>query len=111
MPGPNQVKVLPIMEDFNNCPLNSPKRLTLFSTIFSFLTAFIVLNSYFLLISPILACLGVTFGICCLVAAGSVLKYTGAGFALFVVGILIELIVIISSCSLIYNKRLLGLKK
>jgi len=66
-----------------------------FSTIFSFLNAFIVLNSYFILISPILACIGVTFGICCLVTAGSVFTYTGAGFALFVVGVIIELIVII----------------
>jgi hypothetical protein len=66
-----------------------------FPTIFAFLTAFIVLNSYFLLISPILACIGVVFDVCCLVTAGLVFTYTGAGFALFVVGILIELIVII----------------
>lgn len=66
-----------------------------FTIIFSFLTAFILLNIYLVFIGPMLACISVIFGICCLVVAGSVLSYTGAGFALFVVGILIESIVIL----------------
>ncbi|CAF3521380.1 unnamed protein product [Rotaria sp. Silwood1] len=65
-----------------------------FSTIFTFLTSIILLNIYFVYLAPILACIGVSFGICCLVFSGSVLNYTGAGFALFVVGVLLEVIVI-----------------
>jgi len=63
------------------------------STIFSFIIAFIKLNIYFVFIGPILASIGVIFGVCCLVVAGSVFNYKGAGFALFVVGVLLELIV------------------
>ncbi|CAF2441650.1 unnamed protein product [Rotaria sp. Silwood2] len=63
---------------------------TLFSTIFGFLTGIILLNIYLVFIAPIFASVAVIFGICALVIAGSVLNYTGVGFALFVVGILLE---------------------
>ncbi|CAF0858556.1 unnamed protein product [Rotaria sordida] len=65
----------------------------LFSTIFAFLTAIILLNIYLVFLAPILACIGIIFGICCLAFAGSVLNYTGVAFALFVVGVLLEVIV------------------
>jgi hypothetical protein len=65
-----------------------------FLIIIAFLTAFIVLNIYLVFLAPILACLGVIFGICCLVTTSPVFNCTGAGFVLFVVGILLELIVI-----------------
>ncbi|CAF1329957.1 unnamed protein product [Rotaria sordida] len=63
---------------------------TLFSTIFGFLTGLILLNIYLVFIAPIFACIALIFGICTLVIAGSVLNYTGVGFILFVVGILLE---------------------
>lgn len=65
----------------------------LFSTVSAFITAIIVMNIYLVFLTPIFAFLSVLFGVCCLVTAGSVFNYTGAGFALFVVGILLELIV------------------
>ncbi|CAF3191314.1 unnamed protein product [Rotaria sp. Silwood2] len=65
-----------------------------FSAIFSFLIGTIKLNIYLVFLGPILACIGVIFGICCLVFAGSVLYYTGVGFALFSVGVLLEVIVL-----------------
>jgi hypothetical protein len=64
-----------------------------FTIIFSFLISFIILNIYLVFLGPILSFLSVIFGVCCLVVAGTVLTYTGAGFALFVVGILLQLIV------------------
>jgi hypothetical protein len=63
------------------------------SIIFSLVTTFILLNIYLVFLSPILSFIGVIFGTCCLVTSGSVFNYTGTGFALFVVGTLLELIV------------------
>lgn len=65
----------------------------LFTTIFAFLIGFILLNIYLVFLGSILSIISIIFGICCLVIAGSVFNYTGAGFALFVVGILLESIV------------------
>ncbi|CAF1091108.1 unnamed protein product [Rotaria sp. Silwood1] len=65
---------------------------TLFSTIFGFLTGIIVLNIYLVFIAPIFAFIAVMVGICALALAGSVFNYTGTGFALFVVGVLLETI-------------------
>jgi hypothetical protein len=65
-----------------------------FSAIFAFLTGIILMNVYIVFIAPILASMAVIFGICGLVTAGSVLNYTGAGFALFVVGIILEVFVV-----------------
>jgi len=66
-----------------------------FSIISSLSIGFVVLRAHVLYIAPIIALLSIIFGISCLVVAGSVLKYTGAGFALFVVGILLETIVVL----------------
>jgi hypothetical protein len=62
------------------------------SIIFSFLISILLLNIYFIFIGPILACLALIFGLCCLATAGAVFNNTGAGFALFFVGIILELI-------------------
>lgn len=66
-----------------------------FSAIFGFVTGIIILNIYLVFIAPILGTIGAIFGICCLVTAGSVINYTGVGFALFVVGIILESIFVI----------------
>ena len=63
---------------------------TFFSFIFTLLSGLIVLNIYLVFIAPILAILAIIFGICCLVVVGSVFTYSGAGFALFTVGIVLE---------------------
>ncbi|CAF1022745.1 unnamed protein product [Rotaria sp. Silwood1] len=80
-----------------------------FSTISVFLTSILLLNIYLLFLAPILACLSVIFGICCLGFAGSALNYTGAGFALFTVGVLFE--VIVTTLSSIVAGRLNQIEK
>ena len=57
----------------------------------SFIMAFIQMDIYLLFLGPIFALIAVIVGVCCLVLAGSVLNYTGAGFALYTVGILLEI--------------------
>jgi hypothetical protein len=86
------------IDDFNN--LRSGAALSilsilfiLFSTIFAFIAAFILMNIYLIFIGPILAFISVIFGISCLAVASSVLYYTGPGFILFLVGILLEFLV------------------
>ena len=58
--------------------------------VFSFIMAFIRMDIYLLFLGPIFALIAVIVGVCCLVLAGSVFNYTGAGFALYTVGILLE---------------------
>lgn len=65
-----------------------------FSAIFAFLTGIYLFNIYLVFIAPILGTIAVIFGICCLATAGSVIKYSGTGFALFVVGIGLETVFI-----------------
>jgi hypothetical protein len=67
---------------------------TFASAIFGFVTGIITMNIYLALIGPIVACFAVIFGICCLVVAGGVFNITGSGSALFVAGLILELIVV-----------------
>jgi hypothetical protein len=83
----------------------------LFSLIFGFLTGVILLNVYLAFIAPALATMAVIFGICGLVLAGSSFNYTGAGFALFTVGILLETIVILLFAIIAGRLNMIGIRK
>ena len=65
------------------------------ATVFALLTALIMLNIYLIFLGPIFSILGVIFGVCCLFTVGSVFPSTGAGYALFIVGILLHCIFIL----------------
>ena len=66
---------------------------TFAATLFGFLSTCSLLNIYLAFIAPILITFAVIFGVACLITAGSVFDYAGLGLALFLVGVIIELIV------------------
>ena len=82
-----------------------------FSVIFGFLTGVILLNIYLSYIAPVLATIAVMFGICGLVLAGSVFNYTGTGFAIFTVGILLETIAILLFAIIAGRLNMRGIRK
>lgn len=70
--------------------------LFLFTTaVFALLTALLILNIYLILLGVIFSFIALIFGVCCIITAGSVFPSTGAGYALFCVGVLLQTIVVL----------------
>ena len=75
--------------------------LSILSIIFIFVTgilglfiALIVLHNYLVILAPISSSISIIFGLCCLITTASVFPYVGAGFALYSVGILLQILVL-----------------
>ena len=79
----------------------------LITLIFGILITFIVLHNYLVILAPVVSSLSVILGLCCLITTASVFSYVGPGFALYSVGILLQIIVIpLLSISVGWLKRM-----